>query len=301
MKPMHCAIVGGNGAVGRLFAGVLHESGAKVTAVDRDAAPHPGVPDSAAYACADATAGSLQLSRALAGVSTVVLAVPEAVAIDALPHVLACLRPGALVADTLSVKTPYAAAATGPATAAGVELLSLNPMFAPDLGLAGRTVLAVEVASGPRSDALLTMLRSRGGRVVLLGDAAAHDRLTAALQAAPHAALIGLGLALEQLGGDLDTLLATAPPPLQTLLALVARIASGAPETYADIQRANPFAAEARAALAGGLARLDEAAGAEDTAGLHGLLAEIGDLLGDERERLADRATGLFHALTLMR
>lgn len=301
MRPMHCAIVGGNGAVGRLFAGVLHESGAKVTAVDRDAAPHPGLPASAAYACTDATAGSLQLSRALAGANAVVLAVPEAVALDALPHVLACLRPGALVADTLSVKSPYVAAAIGPAAAAGVELLSLNPMFAPDLGLAGRTVLAVEVAGGPRSDALLAVLRSHGGSVVALGDAAAHDRLTAALQVAPHAALIGLGLALEHLGGDLDTLLAAAPPPLQALLALVARVASGAPETYADIQRANPFAAEARAALAGGLAWLDEAAGAEDAAELHALLGRVGGMLGDERERLAARSTGLFHALTLMR
>jgi prephenate dehydrogenase len=44
------------------------------------------------------------------------------------------------------------------------------------------------------------------------------------------------------------------------LLALLARIASGNPETYWDVQAGNPHARSARTALATGLARMGNAA-----------------------------------------
>lgn len=279
MGPIRFAIVGGDGAVGRLFAGVLADAGHEVVVVDRAAAPP-----------LDVRSPSPALTTALAGADCVLLAVPEVVALEALPPVLAAMRPGALLADTLSVKTPFLAAAQ--AAAAPVELLSLNPMFAPDLGLAGRAVLAVEVTGGPRSDALLDLLRERA-TVVAVADAAAHDRMTAALQAAAHASVLGLALGLARLDVELDALLAVAPPPFLALLALCARIADGSPATYADIQRANPCAGEARAALADGLARLDAAAGDDDPAAVERLLAQLAELLGDARAPLAEQAAAL--------
>ncbi|HEX5145629.1 MAG TPA: prephenate dehydrogenase/arogenate dehydrogenase family protein, partial [Conexibacter sp.] len=250
-----CAVVGGDGAVGRLLAGLLADAGGELTLVDVAPAAAGGPP--ARRVAADARRPSAALREALGAVDCAVLALPEAAALDALPHVLAALPAGALLADTLSVKTPYARAAL--AAGAPVELVSLNPMFAPALGFDGRAVLAVELAGGPRADALLALLRERAA-VIALPDAAAHDRATAALQAAAHAAALGFGLALDALGSDLDALLPAAPPPFLALLALLARIASGSPATYGDIQRANPYAGQARAALADGLAQLDAAA-----------------------------------------
>jgi prephenate dehydrogenase len=285
-----CVLVGGNGAVGRLFAGALAPVAQELAVVDAAAEPHPDVRALGAYHALDATQPSPTLDAALAGADCIVLALPETAALDALPHLLAAMPTDALLVDTLSVKTPFAQAAL--AARAPVELLSLNPMFAPSLGFAGRAVLAVELAPGPRSRALLALLRA-STRVVTVPDAAAHDRATAALQVATHASVLSFGLALTQLEGDLDTLLSIAPPPFLALLALLARIASAQPETYADIQRANPFAAEARNALADALAELDEAAAETDAQRIEQLVVRAGALLDPHRDALAAQAAAL--------
>jgi len=280
-------VVIGGGAVGRLFCGALTDAGSAVTVVDRAPAPHVQL-------ALDARAPSPQLDAALAGADCALLALPEAAALDALPHVLAALPSGALLADTLSVKTPFAQAAL--AAGAPVELCSLNPMFAPSLGFSGRAVLAVELRSGPRSHALLALLRERAA-VVAVPDAEAHDRATAALQAATHAGVLAFGLALARVDVDLDALLPAAPPPFLALLALLARIADGAPATYADIQRANPFAAQARDALADALGRLDAAARDADPQALEALIAAASEPLGDHRAALAAQAGELLASL----
>lgn len=281
------ALVGGNGAVGRLFAGALAAGGSTLTVLDAAPAAHPELPVPAAYRALDARRPSAALSDALAAADCALLTLPEAAALEALPHVLAALPAGALLADTLSVKTPFARAAL--AAGAPVELLSLNPMFAPSLGFAGHAIAAVELAPGPRSRALLALLRD-WSRVVVLPDAEAHDRATAGLQVTTHAGVLAFGLALARLDVDLDELLTLAPPPFLAQLALLARIASGAPETYADIQRANPFGAEARAALAAALARLGEAARDPDPARLEALVEQATAPLGAHREALAAQA-----------
>jgi 4-amino-4-deoxyprephenate dehydrogenase len=285
-----CVLVGGNGAVGRLFAGALSAVAREVAIADVAAEPHPDVRALGAYHALDARQPSAALDAALAGADCVVLALPETAALDALPHVLAALPAGALLVDTLSVKTPFAQAAL--AAEAPVELLSLNPMFAPSLGFPGHALLAVELAPGPRSQTLLALLRA-SARVVTVADAEAHDRATAALQVATHAGVLGFGLALAQLGVDLDALLPVAPPPFLAQLALLARIASASPATYADIQRANPFAAEARGALAAAIAQLDDAALDVDPQRVEALIAQAGTLLGPHRDALAQQAAAL--------
>ena len=161
-----------------------------------------------------------------------------------LARVARALEPGALLADTLSVKTAIVAALEDEAP--HLEALSLNPMFAPSLGIDGRAVAAVVVHDGPRARELLELLRSRGAHVVEVS-AREHDELTAVTQALTHAAVLAFGLALEELDVDVDALGELAPPPHLTLLAMLARIASGQPATYRDVQAANPHARRVRA------------------------------------------------------
>jgi prephenate dehydrogenase len=187
----------------------------------------------------------------------VVLAVPERVALAAVRALTRQLRPGALVVDTLSVKSAIVAALATHAT--HLEAVSLNPMFAPALGFDGRAVAAVVVHDGPRARALLDAIGRRGGRVAEVG-ADEHDRVAAVTQALTHAAVLAFGLALDELGVAVEDLGAVATPPHVTLLALLARIASGEPETYWDVQAGNPHARRARSALAEGLATLADAA-----------------------------------------
>jgi 4-amino-4-deoxyprephenate dehydrogenase len=276
-----CVVGGGAGAVGRLMAELLRGAGAEVLAVD--VAPEPGCPRG------DLCAIDERLAAELGRAGIVVLALPERVALAALPGVVRELRPGALLVDTLSVKTRIVAALA--CHAAHLEALSLNPMFAPALGFDGRAVAAVVVRDGPRARALLGAVHRRGGRVAELG-ADEHDRLAAATQALTHAAVLAFGLALDELG--VDDLGAVAPPPHLTLLALLARIGAGEPETYWDVQAGNPHARRARMALAAGLVRLADAADHGTGGDFAALLERAHARLGPDRDAYARLCEELF-------
>ena len=293
------AVVVGGGAVGRLVVELLESGGATATVVDR--AP---TCTGRRVLVADVTALPTEpaVAAALGAADVVVLAVPEPVALAALDAVLDAMRPGALLVDTLSVKGDLAAATAGaPRVAAlGLEVLGLNPMFAPALGLAGRPVAAVPVRPGPRTEALLALLTERGGQVVRVS-AAEHDRLAAITQALTHAAVLAFGLAAaeltDELADDLAGPAALAPPPHRTLLALLARIAGGAPEVYWDVQAANPQAAAARQALIRAARRLADVADRGDEAGFGALLDRVRTLLGPRLGPDGELCARLFGAL----
>ncbi|MGI5153895.1 prephenate dehydrogenase/arogenate dehydrogenase family protein [Microbispora sp. CA-102843] len=295
-----CVVVGGAGAVGRLFAEHLLGSGAEVLVVDPGAADGRPAKETQAgearFLRGDITDIGPDLAEEIGRADLVLLAVPEQVALAAVKQVAAAMRPGALLADTLSVKGPIADAIL--AHAGDVEAAGLNPMFAPSLGFAGRPVAAVVVHDGPRARALLRLVESWGGRAVRLG-AHEHDRLAAATQALTHAAVLSFGLALARLGVGVAELAAVAPPPHATMLALLARIASGTPEVYWDVQSANPQAAAAREALAEGIRTL---AGlldgrADGEAEFAAALGGLRDLLGPDLDFYRDTCAEMFGAL----
>lgn len=231
-------VVGGSGAVGRLMVDLLRGDGASVTVVDI----HDG-PDAFPVTVGDITAPDEQLAAVLARAATVILAVPESVALAA---DLSALRPDALLVETLSVKSGFSRHVQGARPIGAV--VGINPMFAPSLGMAGRPVAAVVHRPGPPVDLFLEGISRWGGRVVLL-DAARHDRLAAATQALTHASVLAFGLALAELDLPFVDIDAVAPPPHATMLAVLARITGGEPEVYWDVQAGNPHAADARAAL----------------------------------------------------
>jgi prephenate dehydrogenase len=251
-----CVVAGGAGAVGRLVVDLLVGAGADVVVVDVAALP-ADVAQVRGYARGDVCAMDAALAADMRRADIVVLAVPERVALAAVPGLARQLRPGALLVDTLSVKTAVVAALAD--HAAHLEAVSLNPMFAPALGFDGRAVAAVVVRDGPRARALLDAVGRRGGRVAEVS-ADQHDRAAAVTQALTHAAVLAFGLALDELDVSVEDFRALATPPHLTLLALLARIASGGPETYWHVQAGNPHARHARAALAAGLATLADAA-----------------------------------------
>lgn len=259
-------ILGAAGAVGSLFARRLREAGWSVWGLDRRA---PEV-ELDALALADASAPDAAGRALLARSEAVMLCLPEEAALAALGSLPTSL---ALLVDTLSVKTPLFARLAGAELAC--EVLSLNPMFAPSVGFAGQAVVAVREREGARGDALVALLGAWGARVVTLS-AEEHDRAAALTQAATHAAL----LALANAAGSLEALAAIAPPPHLLCLALAARMAFAAPETYWDIQRHNPYAREARRRLAAALSELDAAVEAGDEARFTALLADLGPRFG---------------------
>ena len=264
-----CVLVGGAGAVGGMFAKLLTASGIAVDVVD------PSV-DGRTVADVDPSAADM-----------VMLAVPERVALAALPGVSAAMRPDALLVDTLSVKGRIAAIAPDR------QMVSLNPMFAPSLGMAGRPVAAVVLGDGPAARELLAHVETWGGRVVRT-DADTHDKLTAAAQVLTHAAVLGFGHALAAMNLDITQLSAIAPPPHTTMLALLARITSGTPEVYWDVQAANPYAPQARQHLADGIRAVADAVEQGTEADFAALLARMAGALGPDMDHYRDLCARLF-------
>ncbi|MFF4188940.1 aminotransferase class I/II-fold pyridoxal phosphate-dependent enzyme [Streptomyces sp. NPDC001691] len=275
-----CIVVGA-GAVGAMFARLLTHSGADVLVVDL-APSSPGSPSPTPFLQGDVTDVDAEFAHELGRADTVLLAVPEQAALSAVKPLTGLLRPGTLLVDTLSVKTPLISLVRESADA--LEAVSLNPMFAPSLGIEGRPVATVVVNEGPRGRELLRLIEGWGGRVVRV-DEHDHDRLAAASQALAHAAVLGFGLAVSRLDVNIGELRAIAPPPAAMLLALLARITAGSPEVYWDVQAANPEAPAAREALAAGLRRIADHLGG--VADFTTLLDECRDFLGSHGEHYA--------------
>ncbi|GAA1978256.1 prephenate dehydrogenase dimerization domain-containing protein [Amycolatopsis minnesotensis] len=274
-----CVVAGGAGAVGGMLTALLRDAGAAVTIAD------PAV-------SSDILDPAPALADELAAADAVVLAVPGDVAVAALPVLAPLLRPDALLVETLSVKGPVSAAIA--AHRPGGPALGVNPMFAPDLAIAGRPVAVVTHRGGPSVDAFLEVFA--GAKLVPV-TAAAHDRLTATAQALTHAAVLAFGIGLAELDVDIAALTALAPPPCATLLGLLARISSGEPEVYWEIQADNPDAAAARAALRGGAARLSHLVETGDRAGFEVELAGARDALGTELRPAATACAAVFAAM----
>jgi 4-amino-4-deoxyprephenate dehydrogenase len=173
------------------------------------------------------------------------------------------------------------------------QAVSLNPMFAPALGMRERPVVSVVFHGGALVDDLLALVEEFGGRVVRM-EALQHDRVAAISQALTHATVLAFGHALHTLDADIEELIAVAPPPHATLLALLARIASGKPEVYWDVQSGNPLVSDAHEALAGGVEHVREIVRSGSDADFKRLLLDVGDVLGGRIQHFQGMCAQLF-------
>jgi prephenate dehydrogenase len=225
----------------------------------------------------------------------VILALPEAAALTVLQEIRPWLSAATLVVDTLSVKSNlyqqvHALEIEG-------EYLSINPMFAPNLGFAQHTVLAVPFQSGDRTGDFLALLEEWGAIVQLLS-ADQHDRATAQLQSLTHAAILAFGLTLVKSGYDIDQLLAIAPPPHKMLLCLIARILSGSPDVYWDIQLSNPHAADMRMSLLESIRTIDTLIAQGSNSDFVDLFTSLQGLLADQNDSLTEQCQVIFKSLS---
>jgi prephenate dehydrogenase len=289
-------VAGGSGAVGSLFAERLQAAGNDVVIVDL-AAPEPAHPVTR-FVRGDIGDPGAEVTDLVQTADAVLLSVPEPVALAGIGRLAGALRPDALIADTLSVKATIVPALRAAAKAAGeAEALSLNPMFAPSLGFAGHPVASVVVRDGQRGRALRDLIEQWGARVVTV-TADQHDRVAAAAQALTHAAVIAFGAALAELDVDIADLDRMGPPPHTALLSLLARIASGAPEVYWDVQAANPHAPAARRALARGVSQLTGVVEDGDRAAFGDLLDRLCGVLGPLQGAYRKRSAQGLRAMT---
>ncbi|WP_242215253.1 prephenate dehydrogenase dimerization domain-containing protein [Bacillus cereus group sp. BfR-BA-01383] len=280
-----CVIVGGSGGVGSMFATLLAKSGVEVCIIDIT----PLTTEFQFEKC-DITAPTPHAISFIEKADMVMLALPENIALQAVAIVGEKMKKAALLVHTLSVQVPIA-------TKIGVlemplEVVGLNPMFAPNLSIVGRPVAVIVQNSGPRADKLIQLLLTWGGSVVQL-DAEEHDQLVAAMQALTHAAVFAFGLALADLDVDIVKMSSLAPPPHATLLALLARISSGTPEVYWDIQSANLQASTARITLLRAVDRLSAAM--KDKYAFIDVMHEAREVLGNELTLYQELCSHIFN------
>jgi 4-amino-4-deoxyprephenate dehydrogenase len=290
LTKLRFAIVGGHGQVGSMFAREFRTHGSVVII---DPAAHASDQPGMRVIASAAHAGDADVLAELADADVVLLALPESAVDQVVPAVARAMKSGAVLADTLSVKAQVVPLMARWASKHGLQACSLAPMFAPALGMAGRPMAAMRVADGDQVEKLLAIMRQAGARLVELS-AAEYDRLAVVLQAATHAAILALGLTMARSGCEPGALLALAPPPSLTMLALAARIVSGNPEVYWDIQVSNGASAVIRDALRDDLDQIDRSVKESDPLSFDSVMDEVREYLGSHLDDLTRRCAALF-------
>lgn len=273
---MTAIVLGGLGQAGDLIARTLTQTGTEVVLVD--VLPRPKTITAERYLEADITELDDALLRAIAGADCVVMCLPESAALASAPKILDAMSRGALWVDTLSVKQDICGLLRD--YKEKLELVSINPMFAPSLGFAGHSVAFVEISGGPKSEEFARTLRSLGATVEMVAPET-HDKLTAAIQVATHAAILSFGAVLLELGYDVEEGRAIATPPHRMLLSLLHRVSSANPEVYWDIQHHHPDGAAVRESLSRAVRALDAAASEDTPREFQELFERIRNLLQD--------------------
>jgi prephenate dehydrogenase len=248
--------------------------------VDRQDRPRDIPPGS--YLQADVTRPDGVLLDTIATAECVLVCLPEEPALCAAGQILGAMAEGALWVDTLSVKSGICGLLGN--CKRRIDMLSINPMFAPALGWQGNPVAVIEMSGGPKNQTFVNLLKSFGAEVEVL-TAETHDSLTAAIQVATHAAILSFGALLADMGYSVEKGLAIATPPHRLLLALLNRVVWANPDVYWEIQHYHPDGEIVRGRLRRALGRLDDAAGGSP-AQFQKFFGEIRSLLSAKRESL---------------
>jgi prephenate dehydrogenase len=289
-------ILGAAGAFGRLFNSLLAQEGYSITGID--SAPIDGKVEGIfdGFVVADLlTSPSQEVIAATRQADWVLSCMPQDATLFALESLAPHMQRGSLFMDMLSVKASISLLMQ--VVRDDVEFLSIHPMFAPSVGFRLQNVVIIRVKEGAHCQAMVSLLAKWGARLHYL-TAEQHDRSTAAVQVATHAAVISFGIALNAMSYNVADALPISSPPHRTLLALLARIVNGSPEVYWQIQAENPFAPDVRSAILTACRDLQSIISDGNAIEFSRRLTGVREMLGGANEQLLEFA-GRSFALTL--
>lgn len=293
MKRVRTVVIGANGRVGRLLCSILVDHEAELICIDLESSHVLG---ETLYIAADAMALSAPAISAIRSAQCILICLPESVALTALPTILDNMSPGALWVDTLSVKSQVCLELTN--RLSSCEAISINPMFAPSLSLEQRNIVVIPLAVGPLSEQFLSMLQSHGAILTYMS-AEDHDRLTAAIQVATHAAIISFGMALMNVSYNIESALRVATPVHLAFLSFIARILTLSHEVYWDIQYNNPFAEDIRQKLIEAMTDLDRTIRSGNLEAFQTVIEGLRALIEPKHDRLARISSRLLSQVDL--
>ncbi|OZB05491.1 MAG: bifunctional chorismate mutase/prephenate dehydrogenase [Idiomarina sp. 34-48-12] len=209
-------IVGGAGALGRLFVRLFESAGATVNIIERD-----NWEMSEIY-CAQA--------------DLVLIAVPVVATVDVIAD-LPVLPPSCVLADVTSIKEKPLAAMmakhSGP-------VLGLHPMFGPQqVTLAKQLMVACHGRDEENYQWLLQSIQRWGAQIKFI-DAIEHDQAMSFVQVLRHLSTFVYGAHLAQEQVDVQQLLDLSSPIYRLELMMVGRLFAQDANLYADIILSEP-------------------------------------------------------------
>lgn len=218
---MKAGIIGGNGRMGTIFAGILARAGYEVETAGRSTAI---TPSSLARQC-----------------DLVMVSVPIRDTVRVIQEIAPLLSEDQLLCDLTSLKVrPVEAMLESRA-----QVIGLHPMFGPTVGsLRHQTIIVCPARADENTlGGLLEILKSEGAECTITTPDA-HDRMMAIVQGLTHFVTLCMADSVRRLGIDIETTRAFTSPVYQIELALVGRLLSQDPSLYADILQMNPYVPE---------------------------------------------------------
>jgi chorismate mutase / prephenate dehydrogenase len=207
-------IVGGEGAMGQLFAKQFQRSGYEVKVLDK--------------------AQQSQAAEILKGAKLVMISVPIN-ALETVVNALPKLDDDCLLVDITSVKQAPLNVLKKVHNGA---VVGLHPMFGPDIShWVKQTVVVCEGRNPEMAQGLLKQLQIWGCQLVEL-DAKKHDEAMQIIQVMRHLTTFVYGQFLAKQGHTLAELRSCSSPIYQLELMMVGRLFAQSPELYTDIMLA---------------------------------------------------------------
>ncbi|NMR27707.1 bifunctional chorismate mutase/prephenate dehydrogenase [Pseudoalteromonas sp. NEC-BIFX-2020_015] len=265
-------IVGGQGAMGQLFAQQFIRSGYEVRILDKDQ--------------------QTNAQEILKGAKLVMISVP----INALETIVRALPPldnDCLLVDITSVKQAPLSVLK---EVHGGPVVGLHPMFGPDIShWVKQTVVVCEGREHQVAQGLLSQLQVWGCQLVEL-DAKKHDEAMQIIQVMRHLTTFVYGQFLAKQGHTLEELRSCSSPIYQLELMMVGRLFAQSPELYSDIMLAQfdnvaPLLAQYQETFASTLKKLK----AGDKVGLIDSFAEAKEYFSDSTAHFLTQSRSLLN------
>lgn len=217
VEPKTVAVIGGEGAMGRLIARLFGELGHRVEIAD--------------------LATALTPEAAAASADVVVVSVPIGVTVEVVNKLGPLLRPEALLMDVTSLKREPVEAMLASTRA---SVVGTHPLFGPGVHTLQGQRFVVCPGRGEAWQRWLTRNLEARGLVVTEASAEEHDRAMALVQVLTHFQTQVLGLALSDIGISVEESRRFTSPAYLMELYVAARHFAQDPALYGPIEMKNP-------------------------------------------------------------
>ncbi len=170
----------------------------------------------------------------------VVFSVPIGITADVIKEVIPFTRPGQILMDLTSIKTPIIEAMMK----SECEVLGIHPMFSPDIdSIKGQTVILLKSRPGKYTGVFEKVFEKAGVRIKI-STPEKHDKIMATIQGLTHFNAIVIANTLMKQGVDIKESLDYTSPVYKLKMDMIGRVMAQDPMLYAEIEILNPHTVE---------------------------------------------------------